>query len=127
MPDIVDCRWCAAADSLHLVSASVENRMTKMLVPVLAGGGGSGRGRGEGGRRGGRCDARGQAGEGGENTAIAADDGAAAGLAVNCCHRHGGRHCCPSDGIDDYQLPEEASMNVSALVILEQFFDRSHA
>ena len=67
------------------------------------------------------------AGEGGENTAIAADDGAAAGLSVNCCHRHGGRHCCPSDGIDDYQLPEEASMNVSALVILEQFFDRSHA
>ena len=67
------------------------------------------------------------AGEGGENTAIAADDGAAAGLAVNCCHRHGGRHCCPSDGIDDCQLPEEASMNISALVILEQFFDRSHA
>ena len=67
------------------------------------------------------------AGEGGENTAIAADDGAAAGLSVNCCHRHGGRHCCPSDGIDDYQLPEEASMNVSALVILKQFFDRSQA
>ena len=42
--------------------------MTKMLVPVLAGGEGSGRGRGEDGRRGGRCDARGQAGEG-ENTA----------------------------------------------------------
>ena len=39
----------------------------------------------------------------------------------------GGRHCCPSDGIDDCQLPEEASMNISALVILEQFFDRSHA
>ena len=38
-----------------------QNRMTKMLVLVLAGGEGSGRRRGEGGRRGGRRHARGQA------------------------------------------------------------------
>ena len=38
-----------------------KNRMTKMLVLVLAGGEGSGRRRGEGGRRGGRRHARGQA------------------------------------------------------------------
>ena len=38
-----------------------QNRMTKMLVLVLAGGEGSGRRRGEGGRRGGCRHARGQA------------------------------------------------------------------
>ena len=38
-----------------------QNRMTKMLVLVLAGGEGSGRRRGEGGRRGGHRHARGQA------------------------------------------------------------------
>ena len=42
-------------------TASRQNRMTKMLVLVLAGGEGSGRRRGEGGRRGGRRHARGQA------------------------------------------------------------------
>ena len=47
-----------------------QNRMTKMLVPVLAGGEGSGRRRGKDGRRGSRCDARGQAGEGEENSTI---------------------------------------------------------
>ena len=48
-------------DEAQVVLHSQKNRMTKMLVLVLAGGEGSGRRRGEGGRRGGRRHARGQA------------------------------------------------------------------
>ena len=63
--------WYEAQVVLHSQKNRIpQNRMTKMLVPVLAGGEGSGRRRGKDGRRVSRCDARGQAGEGEENGTI---------------------------------------------------------
>ena len=111
--------------------------MTKMLVLVLAGGEGSGRRRGEGGRRGGRCDARCQEGEG-EKTAQShknrtqlkscssqrVQDEAAAQLILRAC-----RSTCPASGRSppEKQHPCVHGILVNTLLILTTWFSTVQA